>query len=50
VLAGLDYAGARTPAPAGLAERLAVLVGFGWMVWLAVVEHRRAPGAAERHT
>ncbi len=47
-LAGLDYAGTWTPAPAGLAERLAILTAFGWMVWLAIVEHRRIRVADDR--
>lgn len=46
VLAGLDYARAWTPAPAGLAERLSILAGLAWMVCLAIKarsEHPVAP-------
>jgi hypothetical membrane protein len=42
VLAGLDYAGVWSPAPAGVAQRLSVLVGFGWLAYLAGASIRDA--------
>lgn len=35
VLSGLDHAGVWSPAPAGLAERLSLLTGFAYLVYLA---------------
>ncbi|NIJ13520.1 putative membrane protein YphA (DoxX/SURF4 family) [Saccharomonospora amisosensis] len=32
---GLDYAGVWSPAPAGLFQRLSILVGFGYLAWTA---------------
>lgn len=53
VLAGLDYAGAWTPAPSGLAERASLTAGMIWLLSLALADkapreqssgRRAAPG------
>jgi hypothetical protein len=38
VLAGLDYAGVWTPAPAGLAERVSITAGMLWLLTVAMAE------------
>ncbi|TCO60888.1 DUF998 domain-containing protein [Actinocrispum wychmicini] len=43
VLAGLDYAGTWRPAPAGLAERVSLVAGFAWTVYLAVKARAQVP-------
>ena len=35
VLNGMDYAGVWSPAPAGLLQRLSIVVGFGYLAWVA---------------
>src|SRR5690606_10595942 len=35
VLNGMDHAGVWSPAPAGLLQRLSVLVGFAYLAWVA---------------
>jgi hypothetical membrane protein len=44
VLAGLDYGAVWRPAPAGLAERAALLVGCAWLAGLSVAAAGGGPG------
>jgi hypothetical protein len=51
VLAGLDYAGVWSPAPAGLAERASITAGMLWLVTLALsvpVAERVQPSGASQ--